>query len=154
MKIGSKQPALKEKTGSSCGRNGFTLLEVLVALVVLAIGATVTMSALSGSLGNVRKSQVRIRIMEYSQNIMESALYNEELQEPTTYTENLEDGFRYTILVEEYVPETDSEFQTNDEIELPVQLLQYTVEMFGPDSLAPVYRVQTLKLVNASQERL
>jgi len=134
-------------------RDGFTLLEVLVALTVLAVGAAITMSVLSGSLGNIRKVQLRTRVIENAQNIMESALYKEDLQEPATYTDNLEDGFSYVINVEEYDPEFDSESLTQDDAELPVKLLSYTVEMIGPDSPVPVYQLQTLKIVNAVQER-
>ena len=36
--------------------SGFTLLEVLVALTVFAVGASIMMSLISGSLGNIRKS--------------------------------------------------------------------------------------------------
>ena len=131
--------------------DGFTLLEVLVALVVLAVGTVVTMSVLSGSLGNIRKVQLRTRIMESAQNIMEAALYKEDLQGPTTFTDTLEDGFSYVINVEDYVPELDSNSPGQDNPQLPVKLLSYTVEMIGPDSQVPVYQLQTLKIVNASQ---
>jgi prepilin-type N-terminal cleavage/methylation domain-containing protein len=130
-------------------REGFTLLEVLIALVVLAVGAAFTMSALSGSLGNVRKVQLRTRIMDYAQTAMESALYREDLQQPATITEDLEDGFRYTVHVEEYQSEAGLKPQTGTE--LPVKLLQYTIEMTGPDLTVPVYQLQTLKIVNSSQ---
>jgi hypothetical protein len=35
---------------------------------------------------------------------------------------------------------------------MPVKLLCYTVEMFGPDSRVSDYRLQTLKLVRAAAE--
>jgi len=149
----SKFQRLRDGSPKSFGcREGFTLLEVLVALVILAVGAVVTMSALSGSLGNIRKVQLRTRVMGYAQNIMESALYREDFREPTTYTENIEDGFSYILHVEEYDPEIDSASLTGANVELPVKLLSYTVEMIGPDSPGPVYQLQTLKIVNSSQE--
>ena len=131
---------------------GFTLLEVLVALVVLAVGAAVTMSVLSGSLGNIRKVQLRTRVMGYAQNIMESALYRQDLREPTTYTENLEEGFSYVLQIEEYEPEIDAESTFTTNVELPIRLLSYRVQMFGPGSTDPVYQLQTLKVINALQE--
>jgi prepilin-type N-terminal cleavage/methylation domain-containing protein len=131
---------------------GFTLLEVLVALVVLAVGAAVTMSVLSGSLGNIRKVQLRTRVMEYAQNKMEEALYRQDLREPATYTENLEEGYSYVLKIEEYEPEIDttSTFTTN--VDLPIRLLSYRVELFAPGSPYPVYQLQTLKIINTLQE--
>ena len=85
---------------------------------------------------------------------MESSLTREDLQEAATFTEDLEDGFRYTVHVEEYDPDMDAEPQIQTRTVLPVKLMQYTVEMIGPDSPEPVYRLQTLKLVHASQEQL
>lgn len=131
---------------------GFTLLEVLVALVVLAVGAAVTMSVLSGSLGNIRKVQLRTRVMGYAQNIMESALYRQDLREPATYTENLEEGYSYVLKIEEYEPEIETESTFTTSVELPIRLLSYRVEMFGPGSPNPVYQLQTLKIINTLQE--
>ena len=48
----------------------FTLLEVLVTLVVLAVGASITLSVITGSLGNIRKVQLRTRGVEYAQSAM------------------------------------------------------------------------------------
>jgi prepilin-type N-terminal cleavage/methylation domain-containing protein len=131
---------------------GFTLLEVLVALVVLAVGAAVTMSVLSGSLGNIRKVQLRTRVMGYAQNIMESALYRQDLREPATYAENLEEGYSYVLKIEEYEPEIETESTFTTSVELPIRLLSYRVEMFGPGSADPVYQLQTLKIINTLRE--
>ena len=131
---------------------GFTLLEVLVALIVLAVGATVTMSAISGSMGNIRKGQSRTRIMEDAQTIMESALYREDMQNPITEADELDNGTRYVIEVAEYNPETDLAQQIQSGPNLPIKMLQYTVEMIGPDSSDPVYRLQSLKLVSTAQQ--
>ena len=147
------------KTGSPAverpksGAAGFTLLEVLIALVVLAVGISVTLSVITGSVGNIRKAQLRTRAMEYAQSIMESSLNRDDLQETATFTENLEDGFQYTVSVEEYDPDIDSGPQIQSRTTLPVKLMQYTVEMIGPDSPEPVYQLQTLKLVNVSSQR-
>jgi prepilin-type N-terminal cleavage/methylation domain-containing protein len=157
MKYGSRtgnrpirSSAAERPTG---GTAGFTLLEVLVALVVLAAGVSVTLSVITGSLGNIRKAQLRTRAIEYAQSVMESSLKREDLQETATITENLEDGFQYTVSVEEYDPDIDDEPQVQSRTTIPVKLMQYTVEMIGPDSPEPVYELQTLKLVNASTER-
>lgn len=151
MNTGKKTAAAAAKPGIPAGGAGFTLLEVLVALVVLAVGATATMSAISGSLGNIRKAQLRTRVMEYAENAMESSLYREDLQQPATYAENLEDGFRYTVTVEDYDAGLRPETGTQTATGLQFKLLRYTVDMYEPGSTAPVYELQTLKLVNTSE---
>jgi type IV pilus modification protein PilV len=143
-KTGSRSRTLRPVFGDPAG---FTLLEVLVALVVLAVGVAVTMSVISGSLGNVRKSQIRTRLMAYAQNIMESALNNDDLQPPFAYREELTDGFHCMVTVEE---EPDANLQTQAASELPIKLLHYTVQLIGPDA-QPLYALETLKLVASSE---
>lgn len=139
--------------GSVPGPGGFTLLEVLVALVVLAVGVSLTLSVLTGSLGNIRKAQLRTRAVEYAQFMMESYLNRQDLEEGATFSENLEGGLQCTVFVEEYDPGIDAETPLQSRTALPVKLMQYTVEMTGPGSPEPVYRLQTLKLVSASGGR-
>ena len=136
-----KRPALR---GASAG---FTLLEVLVALVVLAVGVAVTMSVISSSLGNVRKSQIRTRLMSSAQTVMESALNRDDLEPPFSYQEDLYDGLRCTVTAEE---EPDANLLTQSASELPIRLLRYTVQLIGPNS-EPLYSLETLKLVAANE---
>jgi len=128
---------------------GFTLLEVLVSLTVLAVGAALTMSLISGSLGNIRKVQLRTRAVEHAETVMELALLDESIQQPVERSGDFEDGTRFTVRVEEYEPPIPPELQSRDlQQNMTVKLLRYTVEMFGPDSRGPDYRLRTLKLVN------
>ncbi len=129
------------------GSAGFTLLEVLVALVVLAVGVAVTMSVISGSLGNVRKSQIRTRLMASAQTVMEAALNKDDFEPPFSYREELPDGFHFMVTVEE---EPDADLLTQSASELPIRLLHYTVQLIGPDS-EPLYALETLKLVASNE---
>lgn len=133
---------------------GFTLLEVLVALTVLAVGAAITISLISGSLGNIRKVQSRTRIVDHAQTVMELTLLDEAIQGPTTFSGDFEDGTRWSVRVEEYEPPDAPELRTP---ELPqnirAKLLRYTVEMFlGPTSSVADYHLQTLKLVKEGDQ--
>ena len=110
------------------------------------------MSVLSGSLGNIRKVQLRTRVMGYAQNKMEEALYRQDLREPATYSENLEEGYSYVLKIEEYDPEIDTGSTFTTSVDLPIRLLSYRVELFGPGSSDPVYQLQTLKIINTLQE--
>jgi prepilin-type N-terminal cleavage/methylation domain-containing protein len=145
---GSGEPSSK---GSGC--TGFTLLEVLVSLTVLAVGAALTLSLISGSLGNIRKVQLRTRTIEHAQTVMELALLDQSIQQPTTFNGDFEDGTRWSVRVEEYVPpDNQPRLQDQERRNMPVKLLHYTVEMISPDSRAPDYHLQTLKLVSVQSE--
>ena len=141
--------------GPSSRRNasGFTLLEVLVALTVFALAGAVILSLISGSLGNIRKVQLRTRTVEHAEAVMELTLLDESVQAPTTFTGDFADGTRWTVVVEEYVPpEIPNPPADGRLIAMPVKLLSYTVEMFSPNSTGSDYRLQTLKLVRATRE--
>jgi prepilin-type N-terminal cleavage/methylation domain-containing protein len=127
---------------------GFTLLEVLVSLTILAVGAALTLSLISGSLGNIRKVQLKTRTVEHAEAVMELALLDDSIQEPTSFTGDFEDGTRWSVRVEDYVLPTPERIPPpNSPQTIAVKLLCYTVEMFNPESRGADYRLQTLKLV-------
>jgi prepilin-type N-terminal cleavage/methylation domain-containing protein len=140
-------------TVSNTAQAGFTLLEVLVSLTVLAVGAALALALISGSLGNIRKVQQRARIVDHAEAVMELALVNEAILQPTTFAGDFEDGTRWTVRVENYtLPSTERLPPSSSPQNMPVKLLCYTVEMFGPDSRASDYQLQTLKVVKATPE--
>ena len=133
--------------------SGFTLLEVLVALTVFAVGASIMMSLISGSLGNIRKAQLRTRTIQHAEAVMELTLLDESIQGPTSFTGDFEDGTRWSVSVEEYVPSDISDMQLGGrQVTLPVKLLSYSIEMFSPNSTASDYRLHSLKLVRATRD--
>jgi general secretion pathway protein I len=130
--------------------SGFTLLEVLIALAIFAIAATVTLSLISGSLRNIRKVQQRTRSIEHAESVMESALIDSSILQPTSNSGSFQDGTSWIVRVEDYT-ELDQQTQTSGTTSaaaanLP-KLLAYTVETTGPESIRPDCRLQTLKLV-------
>jgi prepilin-type N-terminal cleavage/methylation domain-containing protein len=133
--------------------SGFTLLEVLVSLTVLAVGAALALSLISGSLGNIRKVQKKARTVEHAEAVMELALLNNSILQPTTFAGDFEDGTRWSVRVENYtLPGTERLSPGSPPQNMPVKLLRYTVEMFSPDSRATDYQLQTLKLVRTTPE--
>ena len=150
MMLLNKRPGYIQCSRTSAA-SGFTLLEVLVALTVLAVGAALTLSLISGSLGNIRKVQLRTRAVEHAEAVMELALLDKSIDQPTSYTGFFEDGSHWSVNVDEYEPPLPPQADPQDMPQtMPVKLLRYTVEMFNPDSRAPDYRLQTLKLVKNS----
>jgi prepilin-type N-terminal cleavage/methylation domain-containing protein len=141
------------KSRNPRGCRGFTLLEVLVALTVLAVGAAITLSLISGSLGNIRKVQLRTRTIEHAEAVMELALLDESIKQPTAFSGYFEDGTRWSVHVEEYdQPESQQPQPGALPFKMPVKLLSYTVEMSGPNSGTSDYRLQTLKMVRATDD--
>lgn len=133
--------------------SGFTLLEVLVALTVFAVGAAVMLSLVSGSLGNIRKVQLRTRTIQHAEAVMELALLDESIQGPTSFTGDFEDGTRWSVLVEDYVnPDIPNLLPDGRPVNMPVKFLSYTIEMFSPGSAASDYNLQTLKLVRTAPD--
>lgn len=127
---------------------GFTLLEVLVALTILAVGAAVTLSLISGSLGKIRKVQQRTRTVEHAEAVMELALLDDSIRQSTSFTGDFEDGTRWTVRVEDYtLPDQSSMNPSMLQQALRLKLMCYTVEMFSPDAKGSDYQLQTLKLV-------
>jgi hypothetical protein len=111
-----------------------------------------TLSLISGSLGNIRKVQLRTRTIEHAEAVMELALLDPSIQEPTTFTGDFQDGTRWAVNVQEYTP---PEALLGPAIPQPsrlrAKLLSFTVTVIAPDSREPDYRLQTLKLVPDSQ---
>ncbi len=128
---------------------GFTLLEVLVALSVLAIGAAMTLSAISGALANIRKVQLRTRTIQHAETVMELSLLDDAIRQPTSKHGDFEDGTRWDLAVT--AVDTPRPASLPPGMELPQKMLFYTVEVFAPDSQTPDLRLQTLKVVSTAQ---
>ncbi len=138
----------------AAGSSGFTLLEVLVTLAILSIGTALALSLISGALGNIRKVQLRTRTIQHAETVMEMTLLDDSIVRPTTLTGDFEDGTRWAVRVEEVIvppPANQTTLQTQ-QFEMPVKIFNYAVEVAAPESTAPDFRLQTLKLVNVQQQ--
>ncbi len=134
------------------GESGFTLLEVMVALAILAVGTALTMSLISGTLGNIRKVQLRTKTIQHAETVMELALLDD-VRHPTTFTGDFEDGTRWSVQVDEVPMPQPQQLQPNLQLpEQPIRLFSYTVDVRAPDSKATDIRLQTLKIVNIQQQ--
>jgi prepilin-type N-terminal cleavage/methylation domain-containing protein len=132
--------------------SGFTLLEVLVTLTVLAIGVTLTLSLISGSLGNIRKVRASTRTIEQAQSVMELALVDDSIKGATTQGGDFEDGTRWSVVVTEVeMPMPANLVPALQPAQMPVKVFSYLVEIMGPNSTTPDFRLQTLKLANVQQ---
>jgi prepilin-type N-terminal cleavage/methylation domain-containing protein len=129
--------------------DGFTLLEVVVSLAVLSLGVTLTLSLISGSLRNIRNAQLRGRVVQHAETVMETILLDDTIRQATTLPGDFQDGTRWLAKVEEFQQqETVGQTLTPQQAGLPLRLLSYTVEVFSPGSNTADFTLRTLKLVN------
>jgi prepilin-type N-terminal cleavage/methylation domain-containing protein len=140
--------------------SGFTLLEVLVALTVLAVGAALTLSLISGSLGNIRRVRLHAGAMERAQDVLELTLQDDTIRGATTLGGDFDDGTRWSVVVTEVempLPDnaqsifhsgSNGSNQVVNNAMAPPKVLSYLVQVTEPDSRKPDFQMQTLKLVN------
>lgn len=104
---------------------GFTLIEIIVAFTILALGLGITMQIATGAMRNARYAAQRTEAALYAQSLLDSAGVGERLEVGET-SGDFNDDFRWRLAVEEH--EVESETATPIETGLaPVQL--YRLEL-------------------------
>ncbi len=139
---------------------GFTLLEVLVALTVLAVGVALTLSLVTGALGNIRRVRAHATALDHAQNVMELTLLDDSIRGATALHGDFDDGSRWTVDVTEVempAPPNASALMMPNQAGsnlgavspmAPPKVLSYLVQVMEPNSQKPDAQLQTLKLVN------
>ena len=120
--------------------NGFTLLEILVALAILATAVTIIFQLFSASLRNISVSEGVVAASVRAEAKMREVLSKEELS-ADSWTEDTNDGYKFTVDITETLQQkTDS---------LPLQLLQIDVAIsWIKNSKERSLRLKTYKTVN------
>lgn len=99
-----------------CGvmrQEGFTLIEVLVAVMVLAISLVVIMQLFSGGLKSNRISGDYLYGIFHAREKVEELLLTRQWA-PAELSGDFEDGYRWTAVIEEVVPEMEDEESDNE----------------------------------------
>ena len=119
---------------------GFTLLEILVALAILATAVTIIFQLFSAGLRNVAVSEDVVSAAVRAEAKMREVLSNEELTE-NSWTETTTDGYTFAVNITEALQEkTDS---------LPVQVLQIDLAItWTKNTRERSLRLKTYKTVN------
>ena len=119
---------------------GFTLLEILVALAILATAVTIIFQLFSAGLRNIAVSEDVVSAAVRAEAKMREVLSNEELTE-NSWTETTTDGYTFAVNITEALQEkTDS---------LPVQVLQIDLAItWTKNSRERSLRLKTYKTVN------
>jgi type II secretion system protein I len=119
---------------------GFTLLEILVALAILATAVTIIFQLFSAGLRNIAVSEDVVSAAVRAEAKMREVLSNEELTE-NSWTETTTDGYTFAVNITEALQEkTDS---------LPVQVLQIDLAItWTKNTRERSLRLKTYKTVN------
>ena len=119
---------------------GFTLLEILVALAILATAVTIIFQLFSAGLRNIAVSEDVVSAAVKAEAKMREVLSNEELTE-NSWTETTTDGYTFTVNITETLQQkTDS---------LPVQVLQIDLSItWTKNSKKRSLSLKTYKTVN------
>lgn len=113
---------------------GFTLIETLVAVMILAISLVVVMQLFSGGLKSSRIATDYMHGIFHAKEKMEELLVLPDLL-PGAYSGDFEDGYRWQAvveLIEETPPDTEEEPAGP---ELPVAALDVRLEVFWKSGL-------------------
>ncbi len=131
-------------------RQGFTLLEVIVALSLLAIGIGVVLQIFSGGLKNIHRIDLAHRAMSHGENVMSRLLSDGEIRQPQVLTDDLDADFDYIAEIQEWQrPEQNLSIEVET---VPVRLLSIWVRIrFKNDAHGKVYELRCLKAVAEEQ---
>ncbi len=127
--------------------DGFTLLEIVVAVVILSMGLAAAVQVFSSGFNNIRKIDMAHRAMNHAENIMNEILSDQNIRTPTSTSGDLDEDFSYTATVD-YWQEPEDKLSIN--VAQPsIYLLKVVVEIhFKNDRHGKLYRTSSLKAVS------
>jgi general secretion pathway protein I len=88
------------------GTDGFTLIEVIVAIAIVGVSLVMIMQLFSGGLRASRTSCDYTRAVVHAKNAMEELSYTME-----TGSGNLDDGYNWHTVIEPYMEPEESQFK-------------------------------------------
>ena len=125
-------------------QRGFTLIEIVVAFAILALGIGIAMQIASGAMRNARQAAIRTDAALYAQSLLDTVGVGERLEEGSSSGE-FGEKFRWTLLAEPYEIESESPIEPGMS---PVQLyrlqLDVTWETGGKEQVASFVTLRAL----------
>jgi general secretion pathway protein I len=104
-------------------QHGFTLLEVVMAFAILAIGMTLSMRIATTAMGQAQQAAEHTAAALHAQNLLDSLGIEEPLR-PGDSSGEFDDGSRWQLSVQPYEPPSESLPHGIDGLSMPVQLLE------------------------------
>lgn len=131
---------MKKRTAAVTGADGFTLLEVLVAISLLAIGLALVFELFSGSLRSIRASEDHLMAVLEGEVSLRKVLSDDDLK-AGTFAEVTPNGYRIETTISEALQEKGGGLQCRVmEIDLAVK--------WRTGAKEKVTHLRTLKLIN------
>ena len=125
--------------------DGFTLIETLVAMMLLAISLTMILQLFSGGLKSVQLSNHYTRAIFYAQEKMDEILLNAAIAEGV-WEEELNDGFTLKAEV------TDNRAEKEESEKMPVNLFDVNLTVrWLEGSREKRFELSTLKIVEKKE---
>jgi type II secretion system protein I len=119
------------------GRRGFTLLEVMIAVAISAIGIVSLLELFGGSMRLARAATEQTEAMVIASSVMDKALWRAELPEES-YSEEI-DGYQWTLTIEAIEPQlgVTEDSEDTEDISDDYELYEIVVEVHWGDPNAP-----------------
>ena len=131
---------MRPRNSSRSGHSGFTLLEVLVSLAIIAIAVTVVLQLFSADLRAISASENYLSAVTKAEAKMREVLDDENLAEKA-WSDVTPDGYRMDIYVSDVLKD-----RTNT---LPVRLVEVGLTMRWTTGIKEkVLTLKTMKLIN------
>lgn len=130
----------------SVSNKGFTLLEILVAIAILAISLTVILQLFSGGLRSVRVSDRHTQGVFHAREKMEEILIENRLEEGNREGE-FDDDYTWSARIVRMVPPKE------EEKKLPFDVYEITVKVIWHERKGETYfEIQTTKLIERVED--
>jgi general secretion pathway protein I len=118
--LSSRQRAVPSRSGAA---RGFTLIEVVLAFAILALGLGITMQIATSAMRNARQAAQRTEAALYAKSLLDSVGVGERLEEGDSSGE-FSDDFQWTLSAVPYEVESETQLEPGAS---PVQL--YRLEL-------------------------
>jgi len=129
-------------------KRGFTLLEVVVAVAILAVGVGMSMQIFSGGLKNIHKISMAQTAMNHAENVMNEVLSDQAVIGPAELSGDLDENFSFSVHVAPWAP-PDNGMALPGPPERRTEILSVVVNIFFKgDSRGKTYRAVCLKTVS------
>jgi general secretion pathway protein I len=133
--------------------NGFTLIETLVAMMLLAISLVVILQLFSGGLRSGKMADDYTRAIFYAREKMEEYLLVDDFQEGV-FEGTFDENYRWLVDIKLVKPEDEDEDENTDE-EKPsmVDLFNVDVQVFWPiGGREKNFQISTLKIAEKKRD--